>query len=79
MGSAEKICRSRVIVSRSLWSKEGAEEATYSSFYDLSGLELLLGVLETNVGVVHWPNDTIDVSRDIEEHSRVVESLDGSL
>lgn len=45
----------------------------------MSRLELLLGVLETNVGVVHWPNDTIDVSRDIEEHSRVVESLDGSL
>ena len=77
MGSAEKICKSTS--TSEIRPKRYRREATYSCFHDLSRLELLLRVFETDVGVVHRPNDTIDVSGDIEEHCSIVESLDGSL
>lgn len=55
------------------------ERKTYASFDGLSRLELFLGVLEANVGVVHGPDDAIDVSGNVEENGRVGESLDSGL
>lgn len=75
MGSAEKICRN---ASQRLPRSE-LERGTHPRFDARSSLELLLGVLELDVGVVNRPDDSIDVSRDGNEESRVGEALDRSL
>jgi hypothetical protein len=36
-------------------------------------------VLESDIGVVHRPNDTVDVSTNVEEDRRVGQALDSGL